>query len=461
MMVLEFTCHDESAFTRIGKNCKEVKWKLGAMGTQPLEIQLHVEKLPGMAQEVSIHCNGSKLFPLGSKPKEKLKSDFQQKWPFRGVAKGIDRENFFEVQPKGSTDWYPAFRVMPRRDGSGQFQARVWYPQPDGAKPKEVDLPAVEKESIRELESKKPLEIPERHLVLDVPKDNPLKESTLSLIDNKGSEDVTHFFARPTPPCLELETMPGLNEVTMEVNKERTLVTVGAGHDKLVQYLASEVRALAANPESKTKMVWGIQIGGQVEHTISIEKKYKSSKIVTLAVDGKVLVEASAADFDVDAPDFDTTSGTSSATTGEGGLWTCSFGLIGQRSVKAKVFEQNKDGFMLDSTDVLEVLPRDSLKYTRICRVTIQDQKDLRTAAFDVDGIEFGLLKQASGSDEPGLKVEPEVLQMQYGLTMPTKVKDVPPTVLQAMQIKFKEAQPGLKDFGNKVGETLGNLFKG
>lgn len=468
MMVLEFTCQDESAFTAIGKNCKEVKWKVGAMGTEPMEVHMHVEKYPGRSPEVSITGNGQKLFPMGGKNKEKLKSDFQQKWPFRGIAKGIDQTNFFEVQPKGtSDDWLPAIKVQPRRDGSGKFQARVWFPAPDGGKPKEVDLPAVEKECIRERESKKPLEIPERQLVLDVSKDNPLKESTLSLIDERGSEDITHFFARPTPPPTGtmMETMPAPNEISMEVNKERTKIKIAAGHDQLVQYLASEPRSVSTAGE-KQKMTWEIEIGPKAKHNVTIEKRYKSSKIVTLSVDGKVLIECASGDLDLDGPDFDVNSA-SPSSAGDGGSWLGCFRLVGERSVKAKVFEKTQDGTTLDSTDLVEVLPRDKIKFTKNCRVNVPDVKDFRSAVLDIEGVEYGMLKHASVAAETSIECEAEVLQMQYGLVVPNKVRDVPPSALKAIQSKLQEAgqqwqegwekaQPGLTEIGNK----LGSLFK-
>jgi len=469
MMVLEFTCQDESAFTAIGKNCKEVKWRIGAMGTEPMDVHLHVEKLPGRTPEVSIIGNGLKLYPLGGKNREKLKTDFQQKWPFRGIAKHIDKKNFFEVQPKGtSDDWLPAISVEPRRDGSGKFQARVWFPSSDGGKPKQVDLPAVDKECIREVDSKKPLEVPNRELILDVSKENPLRESTLSLIDERGSEDITHFFARPTPPPVGtmMETVPAPNEIQMEVNKERTKIKIAAGHDHLVQYMASEARSISATPESKTKMTWRFEVGPKAQHTVTVEKRYKSSKIVTLSVDGKVLVECASGDLDLESPDFDEHSASPSSAA-ESGPWCGYFRLIGERSIKAKVFEQSQDGLTLETTDLVEVLPRDKIKYTRNCRVTIQSQKDLGSATLDIDGVDFGELKPAAACPETNMECEPEVLQMQYGLTVPPKVREVPPSVMQAMQSKLKEAgeqwkegwekaQPGLKE----LGEKMGNLFK-
>mmetsp|Transcript_124918 Transcript_124918/g.388881 ORF Transcript_124918/g.388881 Transcript_124918/m.388881 type:complete len:491 (-) Transcript_124918:30-1502(-) len=466
MMVLQFSCHDESAFTAIGKNCKEMKWKIGAMGTEPVDIILHVEKLPGRSPEVSITADSKKLFPLGGKNKEKLKTDFQQKWPFRGVAKDVDKKNFFEIKPKGVTDdWLPAIWIRHRDDGSGKFQARVWCPDPNSTKPKEVDLLAVDKEDIRERESKKPLVIPVRELILDVCKEDPLKESTLSLIDEKGSEEVTHFFARPTPAPsgTTIETMPTPNQISMEVNKERTRIKIAAGHDQLVHYLSSEARGISTAPESATKISWSFQIGPTAQHTVSLEKKFKGSKIVTLTVDGKVLIEAAASDFDLEVPEGDTQSSTSAGW----GPWCGAFRLIGQRSVKAKVFEQNQEGTPLETTDLVEVLPEKEVKYTKTVRVRVSDQKDLRSAVLDIDGVDFASLKPAAAVAETSMEVEPEVLKMQYNLDVPTKVREVPPTALQAMQSKLKEAgqqwqegwekaQPGLQELGQKFGA----LFK-
>uniref|UniRef100_A0A7S1MC60 Uncharacterized protein n=1 Tax=Alexandrium catenella TaxID=2925 RepID=A0A7S1MC60_ALECA len=444
------------------------------METQPMDIHLHAEKLPGRSPLVNVTANGKQLFPEGGgKTKEKLKADFQQKWPFRGIAKGIDQPNFFEIQPKGMTEeWLPAIKVLPRKDSSGKFEARVWFPGPKGTKPKEVDLPVVELDCIREQESKKPLEVPKRELILDVSKDNPLKESTLSLIDERGSEDITHFFARPTPPPTGamLETMPAPNCIYMEVNKERTKVKIEAGHDAFIQYRQSECRAVSAAAE-KQKMTWVFEIGPKARHNVTVEKRYKSSRITTLTVDHKVLIECAAGDLDLDGPDFDEASA-SPSSSGDSRPWTGAFRLIGERSVKAKVYEQTKDGTMLDSTDLVEVLPRDQIKYTKNVRVTVPDPKDFRTAVLDIDGVEFAMLKHASTASEAMIECEPEVLKMQYGIPLPTKVKDLPPTAFEVLQSKLQEAgqtwqegwaqvqaQPGLTEFGNQLSQ-LGSLFK-
>lgn len=468
MMVLEFCCQDESAFTALGKNCKEVKWRVAAMGTEPLEIKLTVEKLPKMSAEVAITCNGNKLYPLGSKGKEKLKNDFEHKWPFRGIAQGVHMKNFFEVRPKAmGAEWFPALSIGQRRDG--MFEANVWFPDGMGGT-KKVYMPAIEKGDIREQESKKPLSTPERFLVLNVPMSSPLKESSLSLMDSLSEDCITHFFARATPPSAgtALESLPAPNEIFMEVTKDRSKVITQVPHSTLTQYLTSEPRAISSTPESKTKMSWRFQIGPMAEHTVTVEKKYKSSKIVTLTVDGKVLVESAAADFDSEWSSQDDESASPSSTD-EGGPWLCKFRFIGERSVKFKVFEQTSDGAALETTDLVEGLKKDQIKYTKVCTVSLKDQKDLRTALLEIDGVEFHALKQKTAIAEENIVCEPEVLQMQYGITTPAKVRDEPPTGLAAIHSKLKEAgqqwqeqleKAGLQSLGSKMNETLGTMFK-
>jgi len=476
MMVLEFSCRDSSAFTAIGKNCKEVKWRVAAMGSEPVEVGLHVEKLPHMSPEVSISANGNKLFPLGSKAKEKLKADFEQRWPFRGVAKHINQKNFFEVKPKAmGEEWFPAISVAQKRDG-GLMEATVWLPDGAGGARK-VFLPAVEKTDIREEVSKKPLSIPERYLKLCVPSEDPLKQSTLTLLDTREEEHVTHFFARATPPPggVALESLPAQNELFMECSKDRKQVTSQITHTTLVDYLSSEARQISSSPESTTKMTWKFQLGPLAQHTVTVEKKKVASKIVTLMVDGKLLVESKAQDFDCDWDD----EREDETEDREHGPWACKFRFLGERSLKFKVFETDREGDPLETTDLLEALSPEQIKYTKVCVVSLTDSRDLTSALLEIDGVEFNQMKETASISEDNIVCDPEVLQMQYGIVLPTKVRDEPPTGLKALQAKLKEAgeqakeagekikehwekkgQPGLQELGNKVGETVGKMFQ-
>jgi len=476
MMVLEYSCRDASAFTAMGKYCKEVKWRVAAMGTEPVEVGLHVEKLPQMSSEVTISANGNKLFPLGAKAKEKLKADFEQKWPFRGVAKGINKKNFFEVKPKAmGEEWFPAISVSQKRDG-GLMEALIWLPDGAGGA-KKVFLPAVEKADIREQATKKPLTIPERYLKLMVPSEDPLRQSTLTLLDTREEEHITHFFARATPPPggVALETLPAENSLFMECSKDRMQVTSQVTHTTLVDFLSAEGRQISCSPESKTKMTWKFQLGPMAQHTVTVEKKSKTSKIVTLTVDGKLLVESAAKDFDCDWDD----DHDDEAEEKEHGPWACKFRFLGERSLKFKVFETDTEGDPLESTDLVEALSPEQIKYQKVCVVSLTDSRDLTSALLEIDGVEFNQMKEAVSISEENIACDPEVLQMQYGITVPTKVRDEPPTGLKALQVKLREAgeqakeagekikehwekkgQPGLQEFGNKVGETVGKMFQ-
>jgi len=472
MMVLEFSCQDGSAFTALGKNCKEVRWRVAAMGSEPMEIKLSIEKLPVGSPTVGITYNSNKLFPLGgSKTKDKLKTDFEQKWPFRGQARNIEKRNFFEVKPKTMGDeWFPALSIAQRRDGT--FEGTVWLPDGNGGF-KTVYMPTIDKADIREQDSKRALQIAERFLLLNVPSASPLKESTLTLLDETQGCLITHFFARCTPPARGSlpESLPAPNDIFMEVNKERTQVTSQATHSTLVEYLAAELRSISCNPESKTKISWRFMIGPFAEHTVTLEKRYKSSRIATLVVDGKVLIESAAADFDCNWEAEEEGESQSPSMAEEGGPWACKFRFIGERSVKFKVFEVSKDGLTLETTDLLEGLEREQIKYTKVCTVSAMNPRDLKTATLEIDGVSFHEMREKASFAEESIACDPDVLRLQYGLAVPVKVRDEPPKGLAALQGKLKEAgqqmqeswekaTPQLQALSSRVGETFGSMFK-
>jgi len=79
-----------------------------------------------MSPEVGVQCDGQRVFPLsGYRTKEKLREDFVQKWPFRGVATGIGQRDIVEVRPSafGQEQWHPATLTKQRPSKPAQEQA--------------------------------------------------------------------------------------------------------------------------------------------------------------------------------------------------------------------------------------------------------------------------------------------------------------------------------------------------
>lgn len=100
MMVLEFTSRDDSNFVGMGRHLKEMRWKVAAMGTAPLEVKLNVDKQPLMEPDVGVSCNGMKIFPMGAGERGKMKDDFEHRWPFRAEVKNLAKKKLLRSQAK-------------------------------------------------------------------------------------------------------------------------------------------------------------------------------------------------------------------------------------------------------------------------------------------------------------------------------------------------------------------------
>merc|ERR1711963_1220800 len=122
-MVLEYSCVDGAALTRLGNHSRETRWKIQAgLGTKPVDIKLHVDKSAVTEARVGIECDGERVFPgMGKATTSKMTEDVRWRKPFRGQAKGINVKHFFEVHAAG--DWRPATLRSQREDGL--FEAMV------------------------------------------------------------------------------------------------------------------------------------------------------------------------------------------------------------------------------------------------------------------------------------------------------------------------------------------------
>lgn len=450
MMVLEFGAHESSMMTATGKHNKEMKWRVAALGTEPMEVVVKVDKTPGSAPYVGVHHNTTKLFPTGDKSSAHLKENFEHKWPYRASPQNLDKEDFFEVKPKGSSDWYIASKINQRRDGT--FEGSVWLPD-EKLGWKLVNLPSILKEDIRQEKDKRPLEIPVREVVLNVSKEKPLTETTLTLLDGGREEEITHFFARVTPPPARgaMEAQPASRELSFQVDKERVNVTTNITHSMLESYMKGELGAVSCKADSKTKMTWCISIGPYAEHTITVERKHKTSREMTLSVDGSVLVNAKARDFDIDYDGDDDESEAGDPP------WVCKFYFIGERSLKFKVFEESKGGITLDTTEIVEGIAKENQIFKKACTVSIPNVRDLSESKLDIDGTLYRDLKEPRKKSEDAMHLTVEVLKMQYGIEVPRKIRNDPPPGLAAIQQKWME---GVENIQGAVaaGQTGGFL---
>jgi hypothetical protein len=267
----------------------------------------------------------------------------------------------------------------------------------------EVKYPAVDKANLREASTGKPLMVPEDALILEVPKQDPL-HATLKMADG---DFVTHHFGRPSPPVSVHE-----NELRFKVSKDRSRVTADVGHSVLKSFVEDEVQQVMSDASQRLRKMWTFQLGPFAEHTVEITKNYTLGKIITLLVDGEVLVECIPAEIGCD-----------------GSEWHCTFKFFGERVMDFEVYKTNKDGTPLDATDHV----KHRQKYEHECTVVVPNDRDFSSAKLFIDGVHFtDLTVKAPDHEERTLAMDPLALQHQYGIMTPYKVDHSAPSDLMA-----------------------------
>lgn len=399
VVVSRFTSHDSTVGSAMGRNCKDLQWNvMFDIDQAPIEIALHVQEHKVHSNEVRVECNGQAIFQgSGAHAKSKMTEDFFYLWPIRGTILGINEQNYFEVHPShdNSGEWYPA--TITHQGSDGYFEVLAQQIDAQGC-PRLVKYPAIDKACLREASSKRPLMVPERSLLLHVPKEDPLK-AVLSI----DGEPVSHHLGRPSP-CFQLEKP----EIKLQVSRDRKAVTTDVGHSVLSQFVSGEVCSVKSELD-RLAHSWTFKCGALAEHTVKILKKHTLSKIFTLMVDGEVFVESSAED--IDSKDNE---------------WQCQFQFVGEKVLDFEVFKTNKDGYALDEIDHV----KERRKYLHKCWVIVPNDWDLSTAQFIIDGTDFRQLRvlPQSHREEQALRMEPQVMSQSYGITVPYKVDQTAPS---------------------------------
>lgn len=408
-MVMEYGCRDSSVLVTLGQHCKETHWKISVgIDCQPIDIVVHVDQTVLRTPEVSVTWNGKRVFPTeGTATKTKLREDFKYRAPFRGTIKGLCVKDQFEIRPEHlvTDSWFPATITEQREDCL--FKAIAQVPNGKGGFI-EVDYPAVKLENIREMAGmKKPVTIPERSIVLQVPAKDPL-HTVLSVDDG---EHMTHLFGRPSP-ALGSSGSRHKPKVTFKVSQDRQRVSTDVGASVVEHFLVGDVR-FVKQAATKLKHSWTIMIGPFAEHTVVLEKTSMSSKVATVTVDGQLLCEAAAQDIDCAEPH-----------------WDCSFRFFGEKALEWEVFQTDVDGNVLATQGTVS----NKAKYVHECLVSfLETDKDLTTAKLVIDQRNVMELAEYRplAHDDP-LCCSPDALRGSYGLMVPWMVNDTAPSPLFA-----------------------------
>jgi hypothetical protein len=349
-----------------GGSIRKLSWRV-ALGDplsdgsrSRLGITAELEKKSG---KVRIYENSDKeqrvLHPprIGSKDREGLEQDFCFDWKFRSSVDTPTDLLEYEVKQIGTADtWWPAIL---EREMNGAFLVRVFQPKDDPEcgldqmyqhwetmERSETVYPAYGKldedgsyDTIREKATHNLLRPGMMTVRLWCSKDNPFDTCQLSLFVNDGEEQFLGvLLGRPTPAP---NSSGALKEVTLEIDKDRERVVSSVGFDTFARYVDNRISWVKQMHE-KNKAQWIFRIG-LAEHTVTVEKKSSpkfgmpesaSTKIITVIVDGSLLIEATPDDM--------------AAVYGHGKddpkRFTCTFTFRGKRVVNFKLWKVNRDG---------------------------------------------------------------------------------------------------------------------
>jgi len=422
-MVLHFSSNDDSLVPGLGHHDQEYHWRvLAGLGMTPIDIAVKVTQSSGIGRKkVLVQSGSDQLWPPNNQAKQQLTENFQHTWSFHGSPPGMNEKGFYEVRPDHLADklWYPATITKQRDDG--RFDALATMPSSTGEM-QEVTVSLLNREDIREASSKQTLKVQERHLLLEVPKEDPLQAALY--IDSR--DKVTHNFARPTPPHRQHS-----RNVWLKVDKGRNAVIADVGRAAFDHYLSSEPRCIKAN-SSRQHHSWSFQVGPFAVHTIEVTNSV-FRKQITLTVDGEVLVDASAEDI------------------GCTDHFECVFRLVGHRVLDFEVYETNKDGESLNSKATVTQKQKYSIPVT----VSVPDERNMEFATLFVDQTDFRALPRASDCREDVLSMHPQALELTYGIHVPFQVNATAPSGLAAMRGKAETAVEGSNGISGGFFEQL------
>jgi hypothetical protein len=385
-MVMKFCCRDGTAGDATERTGKEMHWIVGYdKKAAPIDIKLRVQQ---HGNDVRIECNGESIFQGASEHTvAKMLEDVCYQWPLRANIHGISESNFFECRaPDEICDsWFPA-TVLSQRD-DGLFDVSVLKPNPS-SQLMELNYLTVDKTSLREASTGKPVIVPEAALTLEVPKLNPLS-ATLKAANGKR---VSMFFGRLQE-----------RELRFEVSKDRSTITADAGHGTLANLASGEAQSIRSDMD-RLRHMWAFQLGPFAEHTVEVCKNDALDKIITLRVDGEIMVEATPTDIGCHDSD-----------------WQFSFRFVGECVMDFEVVNANPDGTSSDEKDHF----KENRRYVHECMVLLPSDTDFSSAELLIDDVSFANLPViAQAGDEQALATDPSTLQRTYGITIPHEVHD-------------------------------------
>jgi hypothetical protein len=199
----------------------------------------------------------------------------------------------------------------------------------------------------------------------------------------------------------------------------------------LANFVSGKAQSIT-NDVERFRRTWTFQLGPFAQHTVEITKNYTLGKVITLIVDGEILVESAAAAIGCD-----------------GAEWKCSFKFFGEHVMDFEVFKTNRDGIPLDETDHV----KHRRKYMHECKVVLPNDMDFSSAKLFIDGMHFTELPvKVPEREETTVAMDTLALQHMYGITTPYKVDHSAPSGLMA----FAQKLIGEPDISREVVKRIG-----
>jgi hypothetical protein len=362
--VAEFTCEDK---TTMGKHNKTWTWTFQLGDSQTI---WYVNVQEAMVGSNTVEFTTTRDGVKKEVYKGKFDKDIHHKLPVKGT---LNIQKQYEVKNVSGEAWYPATLTNIRDDG--KYEAEVLMPPDDYGNQKKVHYPIVEPSRIRDPFSKKVVDIPETMVELNIRKDNTLMPELT--INNNA---FTSYFCVPSPSPMKPPDykVPSENaEINFTVSKDRKTIQADVGHGKLKEAIdatkpGAKVRAKDREvSKDRLRKKWSIMIGAYGEHHIVAETKSKSSKEITITIDGKVVVGGAAADLG-------------------GSEFSVDIAVQGKVELKYKLYETSGNGV---PTDRQKTVTKKLLRSNTL-RISVPDHANLEQALLECDEVEFGTLEQ-------------------------------------------------------------------
>jgi hypothetical protein len=308
--------------------------------------------------------------------------------------------------------------VLTKQDDDGSFKVTAFKrDERDVFQP--LQFQAVHRSNIFLTATGQNIEIPELEASLDIPSGSP-QQSNVTI----DGEDFAFHLGRVSPP---VSTQPRritvnvpkpvykdakqrakdgmLGKVGLPIQQETEPVRIDASVPVLEHFLSGEVRRgdMVSNRLQKD---WILQLGPFATHTVRLIKKSHVNPVMTVVVDGEVLVECLATDL----------------LGGDANTFRCKFSFIGERIMDFCVFEETKDGFPLHTKSVVTK----PYQYRHSVELTYSHKAvdHLKEARMMVDGIPFESLPclVIPRADQEGLSVVRTALEAQFPIQIPKKI---------------------------------------